>query len=524
MGNSMKALLIVAALALSAPLGSRAAHAMASAPRATCQANTYSKTCTAAMLADPVTYRQILVIPAGYGTNDNALFMSDFNNLFKSFFGTLTPASNPHPLYNQIGNFIFIADWLPGGALGTPTVNFGAAIETQPIRQNELNMAINNTAVEAEVANFKANYYSQSVPWEVVVLYKSTAYWGGPAGNSVGANTAPSSFLHQPYGIVKLTSGEAAQAAPNYVVVHEMSHGGLNFLDEYTESTFNGMSITELDAVTFLTQGFTGAIDLLLGIYDMKISEILAANGNDNVDVTEYPSRVGTPGALVYAAQGGFFFPLGAWHYNEPNIMWGTTNFNHSASQYQVVQEALVAPRTPPRPNDRIRIAGPFPLLNTLNGSDTNLLMYDGDKNHRYHPTQSYDVQIGFYNRVWCGIFCGYNDVWTVIEKNVAPQANTIQLNNTELWYLANLAQDLACQISGGSLNIGQNGETTNLCSINLASASASFLPSMTFWTPYQSVDMPLPQWMSQYWWRFRTNNGTQLSNFTGWNSFNRAF
>ena len=41
---------------------------------------------------------------------------------------------------------------------------------------------------------------------------------------------------------------------------------------------------------------------------------------------------------------------------------------------------------------------------------------------------------------------------------------------------------------------------------------------------PYQNVTMPTTQWFTYYFWRFRTDNGRYLSNWTGYQEFYRSF
>jgi hypothetical protein len=59
---------------------------------------------------------------------------------------------------------------------------------------------------------------------------------------------------------------------------------------------------------------------------------------------------------------------------------------------------------------------------------------------------------------------------------------------------------------------------------VDLATLSTSFLPTVDFMTPYQETEVPASQWMTTYYWRFKTDNGSQQSGYTGWSSFFRSF
>ena len=53
---------------------------------------------------------------------------------------------------------------------------------------------------------------------------------------------------------------------------------------------------------------------------------------------------------------------------------------------------------------------------------------------------------------------------------------------------------------------------------------NSAFLPTFTFYTPYERTTVPASQQFTRYWWRFRTYNGVQYSGWTGWSSFYRSF
>ncbi len=114
-----------------------------------------------------------------------------------------------------------------------------------------------------------------------------------------------------------------------------------------------------------------------------------------------YPSQ-------YYAYEGGMFFGRGTWHQAGSNLMNGNNvmrgwddgfAYAHSPSQQQVVDNAFDGGIR--RPNDRLRNAGPRNGWPLAFGSATHVMLFDADKNHHFHPTQYYSVQVGWYDRVW---------------------------------------------------------------------------------------------------------------------------
>ena len=162
-------------------------------------------------------------------------------------------------------------------------------------------------------------------------------------------------------------------------------------------------------------------------------------------------------------------------------------------------------------------------------GDTTTVMMFDGDKHHHFQKTKSYDVQVGWYERVWktCwweGIvpYACYDDVWTTAQKTVYPYRRTIELKTSSLYGLADLVQKVLCAV--GISEIPAGDQTFNLCVQDLATTSDAFLPTLKFSVPYQNSTVPASQWFTTYWWRFRTSNGAQTSGYTGWSSFYRSF
>jgi hypothetical protein len=200
--------------------------------------------------------------------------------------------------------------------------------------------------------------------------------------------------------------------------------------------------------------------------------------------------------------------------------------FAHSGSQQRVINQAFWGGAG--RPNDRIRNDGPKNGWPLVFGSSTHVMLYDGDKNHHFQPTRSYSVQVGWYDRVWhtcwAGIFpypC-YDDVWRTAQTGVTPAARQINLKVSSLFGIANLAQGAVCAVGINEIPKG-DGSSIRLCDQDLSTLANQFLPTITFTSPYQDVEVPASQWMTTYWWRFSTNNGYVQSGWTGWSSFYRS-
>ncbi|MCC7443102.1 MAG: hypothetical protein IT285_15825 [Bdellovibrionales bacterium] len=484
------------------------------------------RACAGHELADPVGYRQMLIFPTGFSATEEQTFRAKFQAVVEG----MTRA--PGPVYSQLhpSRILYLGAWVPGGALNTPEALFGGAVVAHPIRGKALTLRQNE--VFAEVDRLRAQL-PELEPIGVALVYNTL--------ESPTANASPPSFLGRSYGVARFTVGQVNNGS--YVATHELAHAALNFVDEYVESGFEKVNIGLMDLVTPLAQlngtwsGFIRAMGTNLGSYRFAISEILAANGNDNVDTTRYVSRVATPGYAPdeYEFEGGMFFGRGTWHDAGKNIMnshrsdddTGQNGFAyaHSPSQARVVRTIFEDQGRPLRPNDRIRASGPMGGgLNAEWGSRTRLLIFDGDKNHRWQPTQAYDVQLGWYERRWktckAGGWFPYpcrEDTWQVMEKRVAPRRAELELKTSGLLKLARVVQKAACH-----LGLGQAGPI-DLCVMDLELAADAFLPTLKFPLPYEEVDVPLGQSMTNYYWRFRTDNGAWTSGWTAWSEFRRA-
>lgn len=475
------------------------------------------------------TLSQVLIFPTGYQKTEQIKFYDDFAKVIS--FMSNTDGSIYASVYKS--KMIYIGFWMPGDALGGYGANFAAKIGKHPVRGNAVQL--NSNDVYSTIGVLRSRYYKNLRPWAVAVLLNTEQ-------KNVTANATLANFAGRQYGVGRIPRTSLDKP---YTATHEIAHAGLNFLDEYVEEGMENMSLKLVDYATPLAMlddtwgSWKAAIEDLLDLYDYNISEILAANGNDNIDTTKYPSRVKTQGYSpdVYPYESGFFFGRGAFHDRGKNLM--NTNrvvradddgfaYAHSPSQKRVIKHAIDRTVTASRPNDRIRAAGPKNDWTQWCGSKTKLLMFDADKNNRLQPTQYYTVQVGWYERNWKTCFAGgffpyacYDSVWTTFEKNVYPDTRSFNLANTKIYKAAGVLQEMFCSIGVGELS-GFSGPS--FCSMSVDQMAEAYLPTLSFPVPYQEVEVPASQWMTDYFWRFSSTNSRYTTGFTAWSKFTRKF
>jgi len=480
-------------------------------------------TCTDTDLANPY-YKQIVILPTGFSDSEKWTFWSEFDRIVNQMTGTSAGTTWSAQKKSRL---LFVGYFVSGGALGTSTAAFKAKVASHPIRGYAL--TLDQASVYSKADEIRYYTLPHLKPFTVGVLFNSLQ-------TGVTANASPPGFVGKSYGVARFTRQDLNERG-TYITVHELAHSGLNFLDEYVEDGLESYSIRQLDALTPLALfdgswgSFINAINDLIGVYDYNISEILAGNGNDNIALSSWPTTVYTPGysSESYPLEGGMFFGRGTYKDSGANVMSESPNFGyaHSPSQQRVVETAFSG--VAGRPNNRIRTAGPKNDWPLELGSSTTVMIYDGDKHHHFQPTKTYDVQVGWYERVWKTCWwegfvpypC-YNDIWTTAQKTVYPGRRTIELKTSSLYGLANLVQKVLCGL--GISEIPAGDQTFNLCSQDLATTSDAFLPTLKFSVPYHNTTVPASQWFTTYWWRVRTTNGTSTSGYTGWSSFYRSF
>jgi len=478
--------------------------------------------CTAAQLADPLRYRQVLVYPGGFQSHERSVFETAFEKLLVS----QVSGGDLHYSALHADQLLYLAFWVPGGAIGTVESSFGAAVVDHPLRGRAL------TLKQDKVIEFTDDLIRQQKldPWATAVLFNTT--------EPVTSNAAPPSMIRKNYGIARFT---LSTLDGDYVPTHELAHAGLNFLDEYIESGFENTRAQSFDVLTSsllfnrTSEGRSKGWSQLLQKSDIRVSEILVANGADNMDVSRYPSRVETEGYSPneYEFEGGMFFGKGTWHDAGENLMNSVRApqpgngfaFDHSESQKQVIHQVFVDPLNAPRPNDRIRAAGP-PRGWIGAGKTLDLVLFDGDKNHRFHPTLAYEVQVGWWTKVSdesseAGT-SSREKKWLSFEKRIPAKLETVELQTSRAMGLGKAVQRLVCAMGLGEISYG--GEKLDACASPLEEVVDTLVPTVSFALPYQWVEVPAPQAFETYYWRFRTDNGTWKSGWTSWSKVRRGF
>lgn len=489
------------------------------------------RSCVAGELDNPW-FKQVFITSTGFAESERNVFWSEFDRIVGMMTG---PDAGSVWSAQQRDRLLFVGWFEPGGPLGAPDAAFGGKIAQHPIRGYATSLS--QAAVYDKIAALAANQIHGLAPFAAGVLFNTFQ-------TPVTANAAPPSFVQRAFGVAKFTRADLNERG-SYITTHELAHAGLNFLDEYVEHGFDNLSIRQLDVLTPLALfdgswgGFVRAIGDLLGVYDYDISEILAANGNDNITLSPWPATVWTPGygSEYYAWEGGMFFGRGTWHMSGNNLMNGNYvvrgpgdgfDYAHSPDQQRVIDQAFGGGAR--RPNDRIRNAGPENGWPLVFGSTTHVMLYDGDKNHHFQPTRSYTVQVGWYEREWHTCWAGfipypcYDNVWRTAQTTVPATSRSLDLKMSSLYGLADLTQQVVCAV--GISEIPKNdgsGESFRLCDQDLSTVADNFLPTVKFAVPYQDVAVPASQWLTTYWWRFSTNNGYVQSGWTGWSSFYRS-
>ena len=484
--------------------------------------------CGATEMANPY-YKQVLILSTGFADSERPAFWADFDKTVS----LMTYSAGTSWTAQRASQILYIGYFIPGGALGAADAVFGGKVAQHPIRGYALSLA--QSAVYSQIDSIRYWTIPQLRPIGAAVLFNTFQ-------TPVTANASPPSLVNKPFGICKYTRQDLVERQA-YVPTHELAHASLNFLDEYVEQGFEDLSMKQIDVATPLVLfdwtwgGLVNAVGNFLGVYDYNISEILSNNGNDNMATVPGVTTVYTPGwnGQWYGYEGGMFFGRGTWHQAGSNLMNGNNvmrgwddgfAYAHSPSQQQVVDNAFDGGIR--RPNDRVRNAGPMNGWPLAFGSSTHVMLFDGDKNHHFHPTQQYYVQVGWYDRQWSTCWWGifpypcYNDVWTTAGNWLYPEYRSINLPMSSLYGLAKLAQQLVC--AAGVNEVSSNGGTIRLCDQNLDTIANNFLPTLNFPVPYQDVSVPASQWFTTYWWRFATWNGRATSGYTGWSSFYRSF
>jgi hypothetical protein len=474
---------------------------------------------------------QVLVLSAGYEENEYSKFLEDSAKLVER----MTAPGTDIDIYStqRAESILYLFHWTPDQPLG-PESRLQADVISHPIRGRAL--TLNQSAVIESVNHFRDSHESLTRPDGILVILNHEE-------RNVTANASLPSHLEVNYGIARITR---AQLNSYYLASHEIAHSALNLLDEYVEAGFENMNIRTLDTLSslaFLSKGWSGwmsGLSVFLDRYPMKISEIIAANGPENIDVTPYTARVRSPGfsdlnKYFLSKEGGMFFGKGTYHDAGSNLMNSDRKqdgeddgfaYAHSPTQNRVIQSLFENETL--RPNHRIKNIGPNGAWRFSTGSETYVMIFDGDKNHHTHPTQRYDLRVEWDENEYYGCrtfpFVCQRTITRVVQKSFEPELRTLDLHLSSLKGLSNTFQRVLCGMGIQSLLDRQENVTINLCELSTTEMAEAFLPSVEFILPYQEFKIPTPQRGKEYRWYFRTDNGTYLSGFTGASKLRRTF
>ncbi len=483
--------------------------------------------CTAEDLADP-NKRHLLIASAGFGARDRNEFWSDFDRVRQGLFGE--GAGNAWT--RQKKEQLLVFGWFSGGAalpaLGAPAnpnVAFGAHVAKSIVRGHSL--VIDTAKVKAFVDTELPRKIPSLRPMAVGIVINSMT-------PNVTATAVMGGLLQRPWGIGTMTR-ENLRTRASYITTHELAHAGLNLADEYVEEGFEDLSIKQLDVVTPFAlldaswRGVKDALGAVSGNYSWRVSDILGHNGYVNITTETNPSTVVSRGfaSEPYPFEGGFFFGKGTYRPAGKNLMSDNDDvvspedgfiMGHSPVQQRVIESRFGA--GPLRPNDFLRAAGPHKSL--VNIGTTTAMMFDGHKTSLAQPTIAYEVEVGWTERT--SRFCRkgllpsicIDEQWKTAKKRIVPDQRTVDVKASLGYGAVALIHKVACR-----LGVDPQIAGVNVCDMSFEELAGSTPLPTALPAPYQTVDIPhvggLLNPLGKAKWRFRTDNGKHVSQWTAW-------
>ncbi len=509
-------------------------------------------------LTDLSSYRQILTVPTGYESQIDFemqadLLRTDMSNPIVAAWPGVAPTPDPtrepewweDPRWYedrenhvwsvlQRERLLYLTYWVEGAPLGDPDnpAAFNARLKANFLRPGDQFLRYDIELVESLTSELQAACTGLD-PLAVVTLFEVSGFIGGKSPNATlpGRSGRPYGMIGFANSVLDNQSGYL-DGQLGYLGAHEVGHAAMNWGDEYLEGALKNTHVKDIDIFTpFLIWGQGPDVLLsILGVYPMRMSEILYANGQDNVSVTEYPARVSSGSALVGSEEflhEGAYFGGGLYRYEQEGVM-GHDYFalNLTPPQTRLMNTAFGT--GPVRANDRLVNAGPPSGFGLHHGSPLKLMLFDEDKNHQFHPTQSYDVQVEWTEAYWnvCQMtgwpFWYYYCIETEsksFEKTFTATRNKVNMDDSDLWSLGVWVVDLLCWSSGSFDLFG-----VNVCDTGgLNGAGEALGAGRDIYLPYQELYVPTPTPRQNYYWRFRSNNGTETSGWTGWSRVYRG-
>jgi hypothetical protein len=495
------------------------------------------------VVAQPALYRQIYVVPTGYAAADAQLYIDDTVALIEGM------ATVGHEVFTDHyrDRIVYVVQWLPGTPLADDrNVNFAARAYPHPVRRGQIGFTLDNSKVADQVDRFRL-VVPAFAPLAVFVLYN----FDNPDGGEMIPNAVLPTMLlatlarrdvRDHFGIVRMNRLGAPGSRSALVAAHELAHAALDLADEYAERGLGPMNITDLDVYAPLVlldgswSGFSRALHrAFFDNYQFRISECLAENAWDNVSLNSNPGRVDFGTTATYDVPGGMFFSAGTWHESAASLMATENDIGanaHPASHQSVLRQVFEG-AAPDRANSRIRAAGPQPEF-MFPGQNASLLLFDGDKNNRWHPTLRYEIELQYPEMTWSScpqtwpngtpmldwngnrVFmpCRIPVTRTLVRTVTDIPLRTMDLKGLTIVDAAQWAFRALDTLGVDSIDLGAGAVPTHSAADTVLDAA---LPSQFFPVPYQEIAVSFPYPGTRYLWRFRTDNGTRLSGWTSW-------
>ena len=501
----------------------------------------------ASVLKNPREFRQVLILATGYAANDYKQFLDDIVKLVSRL------GNMPKTVYTSQhrDRIVYLVYWQPGGTFRIGNANYGARISTHPVQKSKKGLVLSNRRLELEGVTGAARVLQTTVPMAVVVLYNY-------GNNDAAAFSAPSMVTGQTYGVVRMTRSHLKTDEGVYMTMRRLAHASMQFMDESTQPQLDRFDIHNIDArsrgigLTDTWDAYFKKMKNIIGQYDWRISDIIANNGAENVTTRSMPATVYTAdhSTTDFTLEGGAFFGKGTWRHTGDNLMNNDRTspnhpikptgdrfaFAHSPSQQNTLKTVFEPPQEASRPNNRLRNSGPLQDSVPVWGSQVRVMLHDGDKNHRWHPTKEYEVQVMWHAKEYETFPAGIKDLITnkdlfvpyvakatkqTISRRFKNRTRTLNIRNVLLSGGATFMRELL--IAHGVTEIPiDNKYIYNIFELSTEEITEGSLPPLLWDAPYQDIPIVAPNVNTTYYWRFRTLNSWGWSGWTSWAQFKR--
>lgn len=489
-------------------------------------------------------FKQIVIFSAGYpdvvdpllnkyGTSvGKELFELETKNLW------LEPAKVPSSsklknnwMKTQQNKLMYLTHWLRGNPIARQGAVFEAGYVWMPVREPAgiYRLWVNDRLVEAKVQSLD-DFCTKLKPFAVtVVLDTEAAIRSGeiPGPKNVTDAASVPGLTKRPYGVARISNTKLNDDSTTiendawWIGPHELGHAALNLADEYIEIPFLNAHILDLldPYLILMENGVRSPINLQY----IDLSEILIGNGLDNISLQKYASdrNAHNWNSSVDYLQEGAYFEKGVFRFldtNSPvNLAGERVNLmSHVSAGYETPELARVVDTAfngfSGRLNDRIINAGP-PSGSITTTDTTRVLLRDADKNHHFHPTQEYWVNV-----VWpepCPSAENPADSCTQPQNNLTVKSTWITVTPTKI--VLSLDSYPAIEALGKTVDDICNyiNSYTIYDCYSAALTSGGFLPMTEAHIPYQSVEIPTPTVGQDYYWSFGTFNGKSYTAVT---------